>query len=483
MEPELAVEEAQEHLAGTPLAGLTPVCVSAATGEGMAELRAELAALVARMPVPNPDADVRMWVDRSFTIRGAGTVLTGTLPAGRLRVDDELVLEPGGRRVRVRGLHSMDAPITEATGVARVAVNLRGVPKESVGRGDVLVSPDSWLTTNVIDVRLNPVRGEAPPGRLPEQLSLHIGAAAVPVRVRPLGSEVTRLTLAGPLPLRIGDRALLRDPGARRIVAGLTVLDVRPPALTRRGAAAHRAAELAASTGAPDPTAELARRGLVSAAELAAMGADPAALDQDVALGAGEWLLHRERAGELAARLVAVVTEHDAADPVDPGLPIGAARRALGLPDNRLVEAVVASVGRNGALAVREGRVYHVEAAALGLAPRLRKAIDVLREELPNPFTAPEANRLAELGLGPKELAALVKAKELDRLAPGVYVLPGVERRAVAALAELGEPEFTASTARQVLGTSRRVIVPLLERLARDGHTTRTEDGGHRLLR
>jgi selenocysteine-specific elongation factor len=449
----------------------------------MSELRAELAALVARMPVPDPDADVRMWVDRSFTIRGAGTVLTGTLPAGRLRVDDELLLEPGGRRVRVRGLHSMDAPITEATGVTRVAVNLRGVPKESVGRGDVLVSPDSWLTTNVIDVRLNPVRGETPPERLPEQLSLHIGAAAVPARVRPLGPETTRLTLAGPLPLRIGDRALLRDPGVRRIVAGLTVLDVRPPALTRRGAAARRDAELAASTGTPDPTAELARRGLVSAVELAAMGADPAGLDQAAALRAGEWLLHRDRAAELAARLVAAVTEHDAADPVNPGLPIGAARRAIDLPDNRLVEAVVASAGRDGALVVREGRVYRVDAAALGLAPRLRKAMDVLRDELPNPFTAPEVNRLAELGLGPKELAALVKAKELDRLAPGVYVLPGVERRAVTALAELGEPEFTASTARQVLGTSRRVIVPLLERLARQGHTARTEDGGHRLVR
>jgi len=409
--------------------------------------------------------------------------LTGTLPAGRLRVDDELMLEPGARRVRVRGLHSMDTPITEATGVARVAVNLRGVPKESVGRGDVLVTPDRWLTTNVIDARLNPVRGQAPPPRLPEQLSLHIGAAAVTARVRPLGAEVARLALSGPLPLRIGDRALLRDPGARRIIAGLTVLDVRPPALTRRGAAGRRALELAASTGAPDPTAELARRGLVTAAELSAMGADLTTLDAASALRAGDWLLYRDRAADLAARLLALVTTHDAADPVDPGVPVGAARRALGLPDNRLIEAVVASVGHTSGLALGEGRVHHVDAATRGLAPHLRTAINVLRDELANPFTAPEVNRLTELGLGPKELAALVKANELDKLAPGVYVLPGVERRAVAALAELGQPEFTASTARQVLRTSRRVIVPLLERLARRGYTTRTPDGGHRLAR
>ena len=92
LEPDLAREEALAHLEGTSLAGLPSVCVSAATGAGMDDLRAAIDGLAAALPVPDPHADVRLWVDRAFTIRGAGTVVTGTLPAGRLRVDDELEL-------------------------------------------------------------------------------------------------------------------------------------------------------------------------------------------------------------------------------------------------------------------------------------------------------------------------------------------------------------------------------------------------------
>src|SRR3712207_3015901 len=92
MDPELARDEALEHLAVTPLAGLRPVCVSAATGAGMDELRGAIDDLDGSLPVPDPTADVRLWVDRAFTIRGAGAVVTGTLPAARLRVDEELEL-------------------------------------------------------------------------------------------------------------------------------------------------------------------------------------------------------------------------------------------------------------------------------------------------------------------------------------------------------------------------------------------------------
>jgi selenocysteine-specific elongation factor len=119
-----------------------------------------------------------------------------------------------------------------------------------------------------------------------------------------------------------------------------------------------------------------------------------------------------------------------------------------------------------------------------GLGPALRRAADTLRAELAGaPFRAPEAHRLAELGLGAKELAALVGAGELERVGPGVYLLPGAEQAAVDVLAGLDDPEFTLSTARQALDTTRRVAVPLLELLARRGRTTRTPDGAHRLLR
>ena len=503
MEPELARDEALEHLAATTLAGLRPVCVSAATGAGMDELRSAIDELAGALPVPDPKADVRLWVDRAFTIRGAGTVVTGTLPAGRLRVDQELELAAADagevRRVGVRALQSLNQPVDEVRGVARVAVNLRGLPREAVARGDVLLTPGAWTTTGLVDVRLHGIRTEGPlagpsigteapdPDALPEQLTLHIGSAAVAARVRPLGADTVRLRLSHRLPLRIGDRAVLRDPGRRQVAAGVTVLDVRPPELRRRGAAVRRAEQLAEMDETPDAAGELARRGVARRADLVAMGVPPADLDALAHTGtpaAAGWLVDPDRALALAARLADAVAAHDAADPVDPGLPTEAARRVAELPEPRLVEAVLRFGGDRGGpaaeLALRNGRVERC--AAAGLPAPVRAAMDALRADLRrDPFAAPEAARLAELGLGARQLASLVKAGELLRIADGVVLLPDADARAVALLAGLGE-EFTLSAARQALGTTRRVAVPLLEHLARTGRTVRTPEGNHRLV-
>jgi selenocysteine-specific elongation factor len=492
LDPELATEDARAELAARGW-DWPAVAVSAPTGEGMDALRAGLARLVDALPRPDTGADVRMWVDRAFTIRGSGTVVTGTLPAGTLRTGDELELDTGDGRLRVgvRALQALGEPVEAAPAVARVAVNLRGVPRDRVRRGDALLS-GSWLHTGEVDVRLRGLRGEQAPAGLPVELTLHAGSAAVPVRVRPLGpdgSGLVRLRLARPLPLRIGDRAVLRDPGGRRVLAGLTVLDVVPPALRRRGAAARRAEELAAVTGVPDAAAELSRRGAVRVADLHAMGvatADVDALAARVPGGAG-WLLAPERAGAAARDLAAAVAAHDRSDPLDPGLPLAAARRAAGLPDAALVAVVLADAERRGSrdLVLDQGRVR--AAVGGGLPEGVRAAMDALRADLTGaPFAAPDADRLAELRLGPRELASLERAGELLRITPGtspeVVLLPDAEDRALALLADLDE-EFTLSAARQALSTTRRVAVPLLERLARNGRTVRTASGGHRLRR
>ncbi len=484
LDPELARDEAREHLAGTGLEHLPAVCVSAVTGAGMDTLRTALDELVGALPTPDPTADVRLWVDRTFTIRGAGTVVTGTLTAGRIRTDDELELscaDGAARRVTVRALQSLGRQIDEARGVSRVAVNLRGVPREAVTRGDLLLTPGAFLRTDLLDVRLHGMRGGADPAELPAELTLHLGSAAVSARVRPLGADTVRLRLRHPLPLRLGDRAVLRDPGRRHVTAGVTVLDVAPPELRRRGAATRRGAELAGVDGTPDAVGELARRGVARRTDLIAMGVPERDLDVLVRSGypaAAGWLVAPDRAAELAGAVVAAVAAHDTADPLDPGLPLEAARRAVGLPEARLVEAVLAH--RPVELVLREGRV--ARSAAAGLPAAVLGALEQLRADLQrDPFAAPAAARLAELKLGPKQLASLVRAGELLRVGEGIVLLPGAEDRAVVLLADLG-PEFTLSTARQALGTTRRVAVPLLELLARTGRTARTTDGGHRLL-
>ena len=456
------------------------MCVSATTGAGMGELRTAIGGLAAGLPVPDPRADVRFWVDRSFTIRGAGTVVTGTLAQGRLRVGDELELasaDGATRAVTVRALQSLGRPVQQVRGVARVAVNLRGVPREAVARGDVLLTPRAWLTTDLIDVRLHGLRPDAAAApaaaELPGELTAHIGSAALPARVRPLGPDTVRLRLRHQAPLRVGDRIVLRDPGRRRVSAGATVLDVRPPEFRRRGAAVRRAEELAAMDGLPSAEGELARRAVVRRVELLAMGVPAAELDALAHAGvpaAAGWLVDPARALAAVTRLAAAVATHDEADPLDPGLPTEAARRVAELPEPRLVEAVLRyaagadPAGPAAGLVVRDGRV--TRGAATGLPPAVRAALDALRADLTrDPFAAPEAARLAELGLGPRPLASLVRAGELLRLADGVVLLPGSEARAVEVLAGLGE-EFTLSEARQALGTTRRVAVPLLDHRA-----------------
>lgn len=478
LDPSLALEEARSHLTGTGLADVPAVAVSAVTGAGIDALRAALADLAASLPVPDPAADVRLWIDRAFTVRGAGTVVTGTLPAGTLRAGDELDLltADGPRRVAVRGLQALGEPQDTVPGVARVAVNLRGVARDAVGRGDLLLTPGAFLMGDVVDVRLRGPRDA--PADLPSQVSLHIGSAAVPVRVRPLGGDTARLRLARPLPLRIGDVVVLRDPGRRRIAAGASVLDVVPPPLRRRGSGARRAAELATMGDTPDAAAELARRRVARAADLLAMGVPRPQVAALAVPGAGGWLVDPTVVEPAVAALRAAV---DAADPLDPGLPTEAARRVTGLPDARLLDAVLGATDAPG-LVHRDGRVTRSVAAALPAA--VRDGLDALRADLEaDPFAAPGAERLAELGLGSREIASLVRAGELLRLADGVVLLAGADDHAVDVLSRLDGDELTLSEVRQALGTTRRVAVPLMEHLGRSGRTVRTDSGGHRLRR
>lgn len=208
--PGPALASARQELASTSLNGIESVCVSAATGAGMDDLRAALSRLVAALPPPDLAHPVRFWVDRAFTIHGAGTVVTGTLTAGTLAAGDHLAIAPGEHLVRIRGLESLKAPVSEARAVARVAVNLRHLQVSQVRRGSALLTVEAWEATSLVDIRAS-----AP---LPPEVLVHVGSAAVGARVRPFGADVARLTLASPLPLWIGDRLLLRDPGSRRIV-------------------------------------------------------------------------------------------------------------------------------------------------------------------------------------------------------------------------------------------------------------------------
>jgi selenocysteine-specific elongation factor len=510
-DPAPALEQATLKIADSSLGEVEAIAVSALTGQGLPELVAALGRLVARLPEPDPGGSVRLWLDRVFAIKGSGTVVTGTLQAGTVRTGDELTATPAMRTLRVRGVQSLGSPAAQVSGVARVALNLRGVSARELGRGMALIEAGRWTMASVIDVRLtNLPAGRQPSGtmRLPSRLTLHIGAARAVARVRMLGGRAARLSLDHPLPLHVGDRVLLRDPGAAadratgRPVFGATVLDVSPPRLRGNGAAAAAERELASWPEPPTAPDLLRRHRLLRASTASAMGLSD--LPPPVS---GEWLADPAHWQRLRQRLAAAVAAHAARDPLAPGLPLDAARAELGLPDRGLVEALAA--GRVGAGAPEDGGTGELVIASGGylrradggererpdgagrgaagqrpagaaqvpqLPARVADAVQMVLADLADaPFSAPDAERMRELGLDTRAAAAAERAGLLLRLPGNVLLAPGAPDRAARILAGLPQP-FTAAEARKALQTSRRVVIPLLEWLDRKGITKRLAD-------
>jgi selenocysteine-specific elongation factor len=466
----------RRELAGTGLAGAPAVAVSAVAGTGLAELRATLDGVLSGVPAPTTTGRVRLWVDRSFTIKGAGTVVTGTLAAGTLAQGDRLQLlgHDGSRSVVVRGLQSRDTSYSSLGPVNRVALNLRDVSAADVRRGDALLTPDAWPVTGVLGIQRT--TGVAYTD-VPEQLMVHAGTAAVPARLRPFGADHARLVLDRRLPLVLGDRLVLRDPGTRSVLGGAQVLDADPPALRRRGDGVHWAERLAGMDAAGDVLAEVAGRRAVQEEHLRRLGllsAHKAAAPSGVRV-LGDWWVHAPVFEAWQHQLRTALQELLERDPLAAGLSRGAARDLLNLPDERLLDPVVREAGLE-----QEGGHVRLPGTQGNLGA-VGPAVDELERRLTaHAFQAPEADELAALGLGARELAAAERTGRLLRLRDGVVLLPTAPAFAMRELARLEQP-FTTSQARQVLGTTRRVAVPLLEYLDSRGWTRRL-DAGHRTV-
>ncbi|MGO3331808.1 selenocysteine-specific translation elongation factor, partial [Brevibacterium aurantiacum] len=432
--------EARVQLQGTPLANAPVVTVSATSGEGLEELVATLDAVTADTPAPDPGARLRLWVDRAFTIKGAGTVVTGTLTAGTLRTGDRLRLvgETSTEATGVRGLQSRNSAAGVVVPSARVAVNLRDVGADVIHRGDALITDDAWPVVEVIDVRRT--MGQ-PLDEGAHGLMLHIGTAAVPVHMRPFDGDHARLTLDRGLPLQVTDRIVLRSPGSRNVFAGVVVIDVDPPELGRRGAGARRARELADRPETGDILAEVARRGAVERARLLRFGLSvPEVLPDDVADASGGWLIHRPTLEHWVEAARTIVKVKLAAEPLAAGVPEKALAEELrrvdpplpGETDRELVAAIASRAG----LETVKGMVRPPGHSA-DLGPAEAGVAEVERRLAANPFAAPEADDLRELRLGVRELAVAESAGRLLRLGDGVVVSPRTPAQAMRLLAGL----------------------------------------------
>jgi selenocysteine-specific elongation factor len=465
--------------------------VSSVTGQGLPELRTALAALAAGLPAPDPAAPVRLWVDRAFSMTGSGTVVTGTLPAGTLHAGDELLVSAslaGGKPVRIRGIESLKEKVTQVSGVARVALNLRGTPAGQLGRGMALTGPGGWTLTSLIDVRLAGSAGEdtgEAATRLPREVTVHVGSGRVAARVREFGGRLARLSLREPLPLHVGDRLLLRDPGAAQVsplppgrvpqagpeqagrrahpgveqavladqagpqwagITGAVVLDVSPPAQARRGVAGRVRAELSGWPAVPGAADLLRRHGLLRPAALRAMGV-PVPLADAPNRPAGElvlpggglvqaagWLVDPGCWAGLRERLAEAVAAHGARDPLAAGLPVEAARAVLGLPDRHLTEALALEQPAAAApdLVVRDGYIRLAVTPADTPGESLHRT-GKLSDQLPGTEGLPRAVTEAVAAIRGDLAASAFRAPEAGRLRE-----LGLDRKALAAAERAG---------------------------------------------
>ncbi|MGH3252041.1 MAG: SelB C-terminal domain-containing protein [Trebonia sp.] len=286
-----------------------------------------------------------------------------------------------------------------------------------------------------------------------------------------LGRLVDRMPVPAPTPAtRLWVDRVFSIRGAGTVLTG-TLSSAVPSPIRRRGTKA-RAEQLARLSGSADPADEVKRREMVSRPQLEAMGVlDPGAPAPAGARAVGNWLVHQDRWKNWLAELSAALDEWGGQHPLSPGMPRNTAVQRLGLPNQHILDFLLedspdvtsdaAGVHRAGVTATF---TESVETALAGIAERLAA----------EPFAAPESAELGALGLTQHHLAAAVKAGRLTCVGKGVYLLPGGPEEAVRRVRGLPQP-FTLSAARQALGTSRRVAVPLLEFLDRAGLTRRVE--------
>ena len=444
---EIAALEVADHLDGTFLEAAEVVFVDAPTGVGVDELRAAINRMIVALPDPLDHQRPRLWVDRSFAIHGAGTVLTGTLIGGRISLDDELVVEPGHRAVRVRGLQSHHGSLLNAGPGRRLAVNLAGADHHLIRRGDALVRSGQWHLTSCFDASLRVIEGAEVTVGSRGAYRVHLGSGSVPVRLRPVGGSgsiepggdgLVRVWLQNrSLPLLPGDRFVLREMGRAMTVGGGEVLDVDPV--------------LPASMAVPSLSVDrvVAERGWVETSELerlTGVRCQPSV---------GRWVMTPERRREIESSLIEEAS--------------GSEREGVRLASLSEIERAVLAAGVDGLVADRD-RVYLSDMIGSGLSD---SAVEVLTLLEGNPWSPPEIP-LSQRGA----LRELEKAG-LAREAGDVWFASSAVDSAVETLAGLLEhvpSGFTVSAARQALGSTRKYVVPLLGYLDTTGVTRRVGD-------
>ncbi len=491
------VHEIGAAMRGTPLADAPVLPVSSLSGAGVAALRSLLAEAEAETIVRAANGPFRLAVDRSFTLAGAGTVVTGTVLTGRAAVDDRVIVSPAGLAARIRGIHAQNRPAEAALAGQRCALNLAGdgVTKEAISRGDVVLSPELHAPTDRIDAELSVLPGEPKPVGTWFPARLHSHAAEVGARVVPLAgpidagsSGLVQLVLDRPIAAATLDRFILRDVSASRTIGGGRFLDLHPP--SRKRGTPERLAILAAA-GESDPTRALAALADIAPVDLSVFLRDRSlAPDAEIPSGVtaiGQIALSTQLVATLRTGLAETLAAFHAANPDLPG--IGREKLRLALSPRLPKDAFLIFLRSEATAerAVLDGAFVHLPGHAVALSPEDEALFALIVPDLLGEarFRPPRVRDLSTtLGVGETDIRRLLKLSQklgrTDQIAHDHFFARSTTREMVGLAREVADDEengwFAAAAFRDRMGNGRKVAIQILEYFDRHGVTLRRGD-------
>ncbi len=492
---ELVQEDVRRELTGTVLGGAPIVPVSSTVGGGLEALKSALDTALDGVTAREPAAALRLPVDRVFSLSGHGTVVTGTLMDGTIRVGDEVEVLPEGLRTRVRSLQTHRRRVVAATAGSRVAANLVGLDVEQLKRGDVLGAPGSLHPTTTMEVTLRLLASADKPLRSGDELMLYVGAAEIPSTVRlldgasvaPGQTTLVQLRLSDATVARRGDRFIVRRPSPAETVGGGEILDPR----ARRG---RRGRHSSAAEDARDEQGHvldvLASRRLWSIADLAnrlqqpepLMKAPLAALKaRGLAIVETDFAATSERWQGLESTVAGVLSTFHVSHPLRPGMPKEELRERLGVAPT-LWPSVLRDLAGGGVLA-EEGAQARLPSFQARLSPaQAQRVQDVLLALTAGGSSPPALSELIGEQAGDAALLSyMVERGDLVRLNEHIAFPRETYRSIVERLiAELQRGPMTVAQARDLLGVSRRYALALLEHL--DARRVTRRNGDERTL-
>ena len=466
---ELAAAEVADELAGTIAENAPVIGVDSLSGKGIDLVLTALDKALAGQAAVDIGRP-RMWLDRAFSISGAGTIVTGTLLDGPLSTGDQIELYPTGRTARIRSLQTHEQSLETIRPGNRAAVNLSGIERAEAGRGMMLGVPGQWALSDRLIVSLRTGRRLDGPLRDRGAYHLHMGSGAWPVRVRLIGTSQlvgsghALLTLNSPLPMAVGDRFILREVGRRTVVAGGRIIDPAPAGRNHR-----EEVEALGHINSADRNKQaemlLAWRGQETLNVLAAQTRGGVPAD---ATHVGQAALAGKEEERLTRAAVEAVKRFQESNPLRAGIPKARLASQLRI-DADLLNALISGSEQLGDLGAEVAtsdfttRLGPAELASWGQAQ-----LKLAEAGLAVP-------RLSDLELDKELVHALVRDGLITRIGPDLAYLPGQIKEIVAGLAYL-PGSFTVAQFRDHFQLTRKYAVPLLEWLDGEGYTVRDGD-------